>query len=120
MWSKYLTDPQGFNYPKIRIYHKDFFLNNGNNNILQHIFETDSYWEGRITDMGGFIVNYGWRDNPKKEPLFEDSLSEVDGFICNSCNNIFRRTPLSGRCNSCSGEIVFFKEDKKSRTYNPW
>lgn len=55
----------------------------------------------------------------KKDTVFEDKLTEIDGFICNNCNNIFRRPPLSGKCNFCNGEIVFYKGSKKSRVYTP-
>ena len=57
--------------------------------------------------------------NNENKVMFEEYLSDIDGFICNNCNNIFRRVPLSGRCNFCNGEIVFFKSDKKSRVYRP-
>lgn len=56
----------------------------------------------------------------KQENTFEDKLTEIDGFICNNCNTIFRRVPLSGKCNLCEGEIVFYKGNKKSREYDPW
>jgi len=56
----------------------------------------------------------------KREKLLEDYLTDIDGFICNNCNNVMRRVPLSGKCNYCSGEIVFFKGDRKSRVYDPW
>jgi len=55
----------------------------------------------------------------KKDTVFEDKLTDIDGFICNNCNNVFRRPPLSGKCNFCSGEIVFYKGSKKSRVYAP-
>ena len=59
------------------------------------------------------------KEEVKKEPVFEDKLTEIDGFICNNCNNVFRRPPLSGKCNFCNGEIVFYKGSKKSRVYAP-
>jgi DNA polymerase I len=55
----------------------------------------------------------------KKDTVFDDKLTEIDGFICNNCNNVFRRPPLSGKCNFCNGEIVFYKGSKKSRVYTP-
>ena len=59
------------------------------------------------------------KEEVKKDTVFEDELNEIDGFICNNCNNVFRRPPLSGRCNFCNGEIVFYKGVKKSRVYTP-
>jgi len=59
------------------------------------------------------------KEEIKKDTVFEDKLTEIDGFICNNCNNVFRRPPLSGKCNFCDGEIVFYKGSKKSRAYAP-
>jgi DNA polymerase I len=67
--------------------------------------------------MGLFDV---MKTETTKERLFEDCLIDIDGFICNNCNNVLRRVPLSGRCNFCNGEIVFFKGNKRSRVYDPW
>lgn len=55
------------------------------------------------------------KEDFKKDTDFVDELKGIDGFICNNCNNIFRRPPLSGKCNFCNGEIVFYKDSKKSR-----
>lgn len=72
IWNRYKTDPQGFEYPRIRIYHWTFFSNeNDDRNFLQKIFETDRHWEGRFTDMDAFIVNYGER-NGTNYPLFDE------------------------------------------------
>jgi len=59
------------------------------------------------------------KEEMKKDTVFEDELNEIDGFICNNCNNVFRRPPLSGKCNFCNGEIVFYKGAKKSRVFTP-
>ncbi len=60
------------------------------------------------------------KEETRKNTVFEDKLTEIDGFICSNCNNIFRRPPLSGKCNFCNGEIVFYKGSKKSRLYSPF
>ncbi|MDI6825929.1 MAG: DNA-directed DNA polymerase [Candidatus Aenigmarchaeota archaeon] len=76
------------------------------------------------TDLMGIGKQLGlfdvMRKEAREEKPFEDYLTEIDGFICNNCNNVMRRVPLSGKCNYCNGEIVFFKGDKKSRVYDPW
>jgi len=59
------------------------------------------------------------KSEKKEENVFVDYLTEIDGFICNNCNNVLRRVPLSGRCNFCNGEIVFFKGNKRSRVFKP-
>jgi len=57
--------------------------------------------------------------NNKEEELFVDCLAEIDGFICTKCDKSFKSVPLTGKCNFCNGEIVFFKGDKRSRAYMP-
>jgi DNA polymerase I len=57
--------------------------------------------------------------NNKEEKLFVEYLTEIDGFICTKCDKSFKCVPLTGKCNFCNGEIVFFKGDKRSRTYMP-
>lgn len=69
MWSKYKHDPQGFEYPRLRIYHDSFFLTK-HKLYFPFISRTEHYWEGRITDMDGFLCNYGWRDDGG--PLFDE------------------------------------------------
>lgn len=73
MWSKYKNDPFGLDYPYLRIYNENFFSNdNSHTNIFQRLFESPNYWEGRITDMETFLINYGWRREEK--PLFNELL----------------------------------------------
>jgi len=86
---------------------------------LERVFEALNVNRSDLTGVGKQMGIFDIMRNETKEPIFEEYLTEIDGFICNNCNNIFRRVPLSGRCNFCNGEIVFFKKDKKSRVYNP-
>ena len=88
---------------------------------LERLFEALNVDKSDLTGIGKQLRLFeAMKNGLKEEKIFEDYLVDIDGLICNSCNNIFRRVPLSGRCNSCNGEIVFFKEDKKSRVYDPW
>ncbi len=87
---------------------------------LERVFE--SLGVNRSDLMGGgkqLGLFEAMKEEVKKGTLFEDKLTEIDGCICNNCNNVFRRPPLSGKCNFCNGEIVFYKGSKKSRVYAP-
>jgi len=88
---------------------------------LERVFEALNV---NKSDLMGIGKQLGLFDAMKaeavKEKPFEDYLTEIDGFICNNCNNVLRRVPLSGKCNFCNGEIVFFKGEKRSRVYDPW
>ncbi len=88
---------------------------------LERVFEALNV---NRSDLVGIGKQLGLFDAMKAEVVrekpFEDYLTEIDGFICNNCNNVLRRVPLSGKCNFCNGEILFFKGDKRSRVYDPW
>jgi len=87
---------------------------------LERVFEALDVKKSDLMGLGKQMGLFeAMKNGVKKEKIFEDYLAEIDGFICNNCNNVFRRVPLSGRCNFCSGEIVFYKGDKKSRVFNP-
>jgi DNA polymerase I len=88
---------------------------------LERVFEALSVNKSDLLGVGKQMGIFdAMRKEATEEKPFEDYLTEIDGFICNNCNNVMRRPPLSGRCNFCSGEIMFFKGEKKSRVYNPW
>jgi len=83
---------------------------------LERVFEALNVKKSDLMGLGKQMGLFeAMKNEVKKEKIFEDHLTEIDGFICNNCSNVFRRVPLSGRCNFCNGEIVFYKGDKKSR-----
>jgi DNA polymerase I len=86
---------------------------------LERVFEALKVNRSDLMGIGKQMGIFDMMRNGTNGPVFEEYLTEIDGFICNSCNNIFRRIPLSGKCNYCNGEIVFFKGEKKSRIYAP-
>jgi len=50
-------------------------------------------------------------NNSKENKIL--NASEVRGFVCEKCNTVYRRAPLSLKC-FCSGKIVFYSERGKS------
>jgi len=67
------TDGTGHEYPKIRIYNDNFWITA----YGMPLFEPDHFWEGRITDMGAFLINHGrkrtgqvYSGNPKSGRLY--------------------------------------------------
>jgi len=87
---------------------------------LERVFEALRVDKSDLMGMGKQMGLFDVIITETREKKFEECLTEIDGFICNNCNNVLRRVPLSGKCNFCNGEIVFFKGDKRSRVYNPW
>ena len=87
---------------------------------LERVFEALNVKKSDLMGLGKQMRLFeAMKNEVKKEKIFEDHLTEIDGLICNNCNNVFRRVPMSGRCNFCNGEIVFYRGDKKSRVFNP-
>jgi DNA polymerase I len=86
---------------------------------LERVFESIGVNRSDLIDGSKQLGLFESMKGEAKTTSFEDNLSEIDGFICNNCNNVFRRPPMSGKCNFCNGEIVFYKGLKKSRVYSP-
>ena len=88
---------------------------------LERVFEALNVNKSDLMGIGKQLILFdAMKAELSREPLLEDYLTDIDGFICMNCNNVLRRVPLSGKCNFCNSEIVFFKGEKKSRVYNPW
>ena len=86
---------------------------------LERVFEALNVSKSELLSTGKQLGIFDIVKNVTHEKVFEEVLPEVDGFVCNNCGNIMRRPPLSGKCNYCNGEIVFYKGDKRSRLFNP-
>jgi len=83
---------------------------------LERVFEALKVSKSELTGIGRQLgLLEAMKNGNKQKDEFVDSFSEIEGFICNSCNNVYRRPPLTGKCNSCGGEIVFKNGGKKSR-----
>jgi len=119
MISKRAEDPEYIKKHGLRIDSK-YYIESQLFPPLERVFE--ALGVNRSDLMGGgkqLGLFEAMKEEVKKDTVFEDKLTEIDGFICNNCNNVFRRPPLSGKCNFCSGEIVFYRGSKKSRVYAP-
>lgn len=86
---------------------------------LERVFEALNISKLELLGIGKQVGLLDLMRNGKEEKVFEDYLSKIDGMICNECNNIFRRVPLTGKCDSCNGEIVFYFEGKRSKIFDP-
>jgi len=85
---------------------------------LERVFEALNVNKSELMGVGKQLGLFDALKNSKvEEKPLEDCLEEIDGFICDSCSSVFRRPPLTGKCNYCGGEIVFKNGEKKSRTY---
>jgi DNA polymerase I len=120
MISKRAEDPEYIKKHKLQVDSK-YYIESQLLPPLERVFEALSVNKSDLLGIGKQMGLFDlMRKETREETPFVDCLTEIDGFICNNCNNVMRRVPLSGKCNFCSGEIVFFKGEKKSRVYNPW
>jgi len=120
MISKRAEDPEYVKKHKLMIDSK-YYIESQLLPPLERVFEALSVNKSDLLGIGKQMGIFDvMRKETKEESPFVDCLTDIDGFICNNCNNVMRRVPISGKCNFCSGEIVFFKGEKKSRVYNPW
>ncbi len=120
MISKRAEDPEYIKKYKLQVDSK-YYIESQLLPPLERVFEALSVNKSDLLGIGKQMGLFDlMRKETREESQFVDCLTEIDGFICNNCNNVMRRVPLSGKCNFCSGEIVFFKGEKKSRIYNPW
>lgn len=85
---------------------------------LERVFEALRVSKSELTGIGRQLgLLEAMKNGNKQKEEFSESFSEIEGFICNGCNNVYRRPPLTGKCNSCGGEIVFKNGRKKSRMF---
>lgn len=117
MISKRAEDPEYVRNNKIPIDSK-YYIESQLLPPLERVFEAlkvnKTELMGIGKQMGLFEI---LKNETKQESEFEESLSSIEGFICNNCNNVYRRPPLTGKCNNCGGEIVFKNGEKKSRLF---
>lgn len=116
MISKRAEDPEYIKKNKIPIDSK-YYIESQLLPPLERVFEVLKVNKSELIGVGkqlGLIDAI--KNGVENESDFNDSLTEIDGFICNSCNNVYKRPPMTGKCNNCGGEIVFKKGEKKSRS----
>lgn len=115
MLSKRAEDPEYVAKNKIPIDSK-YYIESQLLPPLERLFEVLKVNKTELVGVGKQLGLFeALKNGNKQESEFEESFSEIEGFICNNCNDVYRRPPLTGKCNSCGGEIVFKNGEKKSR-----
>jgi DNA polymerase I len=120
MISKRAEDPEYVKDNKIPIDSK-YYIESQLLPPLERVFEVLKVSKTDLTGIGRQIGLFEAMKNGgfKQESEYEDSFSKIEGFICDKCNNIYKRPPLTGKCNSCGGEILFKNGEKKSKVFIP-
>jgi len=86
---------------------------------VERVFEAMGISRSELVGMGKQLGLMDAIKNGNKKPQ-KNILNSIDGFICDRCNSTFRRSPLVGRCGSCSGDILFYSGEQKSRFLAVW
>jgi len=71
---------------------------------LERVFEALKISKSELLGIGKQVVLTDIVEKARKNEL---SSGLIDKFICSKCNQIYRRVPLSGKC-ECGGNIIFY------------
>ena len=84
---------------------------------LERVFEVIGINKSQLFGAGRQMLIKDLLKNgvEKKKPQIEEALSSIEGFSCLKCGKFFRRIPLTGRCDECGGEVLFFYQGKYSK-----
>ena len=119
MISKRAEDPEYIKKNKIPIDSK-YYIESQLLPPLERVFDALKVSKSELTGVGKQLGLFeALKNGNKQESEYEESFSEIEGFICDKCNNVYRRPPLTGKCNSCGGDIVFKNGEKKSKVFIP-
>jgi DNA polymerase I len=110
-------DPEYIKQNKLKIDSK-YYIESQLLPPLERVFEAIGISKTELVGLGKQLLLMDAIRNGTKKPKEDHVLKTIDGFICDRCNKIFRRVPLIGRCDKCSGEIMFYLGDMKSRYAN--
>lgn len=87
---------------------------------LERVFESMGIDKSELLGIGRQMLLttiFDKRQNKKDTDTQSKPLDSIDGMVCEKCGKTFRRPPLIGKCDSCGGEIVFYKGAERSKYY---
>jgi len=111
-------DPEYVKQNKLKIDSR-YYIENQLLPPLERVFEAIGISKSELIGVGKQLLLIDAIRNGAKKPKEEQAIRAIDGFICDRCNKTFRRVPLIGRCDKCSGEIMFYSGETKSRYFVP-
>jgi len=57
--------------------------------------------------------------NKGNDKTIEDPLVSIEGMICSKCQKTYSIPPLSGKCRTCDGDMLFYRGTQRSKYYAP-
>jgi len=119
MLSKRAEDPEYVKEHKIPIDSK-YYIESQLLPPLERLFDALKVSKSELTGVGKQLGLFeALKNGNEQKSDFEEKFTEIEGFICDNCNSVYRKPPLTGKCNSCGGEIVFKNGEKKSKSFVP-
>jgi len=116
LMSERAEDPEYVKQNKLKIDSR-YYIENQLLPPLERVFEAIGISKSELVGVGKQLLLFDAIKNGVKKPKEDQSIKTIDGFICDRCNKSFRRVPLIGRCDKCSGEIMFYSGETKSRYF---
>ena len=90
---------------------------------LERVFESMGVDKSELLGLGKqMVLTSLFGTNPQtgrksKTGTPSEALESIDGVICDKCGKNYRRPPLVGKCDSCSGTFSFYSGNKKSKHF---
>ena len=118
MLSKRAEDPEYVKKHKLKVDAK-YYIESQLLPPLERVFESLKINRSDLMNVGKQMGLFDVMKIQREENGFVEYVTDIEGFICISCNNVFRRIPLIGRCDHCNGEVVFYQGEHRSKVLNP-
>jgi len=116
--SRRAEDPQYVIKNKIPI-DSEYYIENQLLPPIERVFNALDIGRAELLGSGKQTGLFEILNGSKETSSYVDYLEEKDGFVCIECGNILHRVPMSGRCDNCKGELVFYKGEKRSKILIP-
>jgi DNA polymerase I len=90
---------------------------------LERVFESMGIDKSELLGLGKqtLLTSLFGAKKPSRAKRKTDApdlvLDSIDGVICDKCGKTYRRPPLVGKCDSCSGSFSFFNGSSKSKYF---
>jgi DNA polymerase I len=84
---------------------------------IERVFEVIGISKSELAGMGKQMMLNAFNHTNRSKT--QETLTTIDGFVCDKCGKNYRRIPLIGKCDVCEGEILFSFNGEKSRNFQP-
>lgn len=79
---------------------------------LERVFESMGISKSELLGAGKLMTIMEAMKNAKKPE--KKMLQSIEGVVCEKCNQLFRRPPIIGKCESCGGRLMFYSGEERA------